>query len=470
MSQVTSRMQFDSTEIRELVSRYPSMGPRYTSYPTAVDFVDGFGEADLARSLDQPDGADPAGDLSIYLHLPFCQHLCFYCGCNKVLTRNRERGIEYLDVLYREMDLWRARLGGARRVRQFHLGGGTPTFFDSGQIRSLVEQVGRRFSLDHDDPDHDFSIEIDPRTVDTADVGALADIGFNRFSIGVQDFDPDVQKAVHRVQDAGHIAALVAGARSAGVRSINFDLIYGLPLQTVGSFRRTIEQVIECLPDRLSIYQYAHLPERFAPQRRIDAATLPSVEDRLALQQLTIDMLSEAGYVHIGMDHFALPNDPLVKALDDGSLRRSFQGYTTHSDCELLGMGVSAIGELGDCLYQNRKDLPAYYAAVNAGHLPLERGIAISKDDRVRRAVIMDIMCHGKVDKVAFAAAHGMTFEAAFPEAREGLTRMAEDGLVESGERLLSVTPRGRFLVRNVAMLFDRYRGTDAPARFSRTV
>lgn len=459
----------DIEGMAQLIARYPSQGPRYTSYPTAVEFTDAFGESDLIACLERSRTDNADADLSIYLHLPFCQHLCFYCGCNKVLTRNAARGVTYLSSLYREMDLWRRHLGGDRRIRQMHLGGGTPTFFTLSQLEDLVENVGRRFRLDAE-AGHDYSIEIDPRTVDVAYVRALADIGFNRLSIGVQDFDPDVQRAVHRVQDADEVEALVAAARTRGIDSINFDLIYGLPRQNVDSFGRTLERVIECLPDRLSVYQYAHLPERFAPQRRIVESELPSLDTRMALHQLTIDMLSRAGYVYIGMDHFARPGDSLVRAMEDGSLRRSFQGYTTHRDHELVGMGVSSIGEIGGCLYQNAKTLEQYYAAVDAGSLAVERGVTVTRDDHVRRDVIMDVMCHGVVDKQRFAAQTGTDFDDYFREIGSGLKTMVADGLVRVTPSDIIVTARGRFMLRNIAMLFDRYRGSPGAARFSRTV
>ena len=308
--------EVDITDLQALLDRYPASGPRYTSYPTAADFSTAFDGADLDSSIARSNSVNhaqgDAGDLSVYLHMPFCEHLCFYCGCNKVLTRNRAKGVEYLDYLFREMDLWHGRLTGERTVRQFHLGGGTPTFFTLEQIRRVMEQLGRCFSL-ASDPQRDYSIEIDPRTVDSTYVAALVEAGFNRLSIGVQDFDPDVQAAVHRRQDADRVAEIVDTARARGAGSINFDLIYGLPRQSVSSFRRTLQRVIDCLPDRLSIYQYAHLPERFPAQRRILTEELPGVETRLALQQLTMDTLAGAGYVHIGMDHFALPGDPLVR-------------------------------------------------------------------------------------------------------------------------------------------------------------
>ena len=430
-------------ELQSLLGRYPASGPRYTSYPTAADFSTDFSASDLDRSIAfsnvQNRRSEAARDLSVYLHLPFCEHLCFYCGCNKVLTRNRGKGVDYLGHLFREMELWRARLEGERTVRQLHLGGGTPTFFDVTQIRQVTERLGQCFNLVPANPDRDYSIEIDPRTVDAAYVAELVEVGFNRMSIGVQDFDPDVQEAVHRLQDADHVARLVESARACGVGSLNLDLIYGLPRQSVDSFRRTLARVVECSPDRLSIYQYAHLPERFPAQQRIVEAELPDVETRLALQQLTTDTLAEAGYVHIGMDHFARPEDPLVSAMGDGTLKRSFQGYTTHGDCELLGMGVSSIGEIGDCLYQNSKQLDAYYESVDAGRLAVERGIRMDTDDHVRKSVIMDIMCHGEVDRGAFRETHGIGFDEYFPEVGEGLAGASSPASRRSDSRRGSV-------------------------------
>ncbi len=459
----------DISEMERLLSRYPSQGPRYTSYPTAMEFSDSFGLDELTTALvnSSPECATDA--LSLYLHLPFCQHLCFYCGCNKVLTRNSEKGKVYLSYLLKEMDLWQEHLGSGRRIHQLHLGGGTPTFFDPDQLSRLMENIGRRFHLDTAG-DHDYSIEIDPRTVDPDYIRTLSDIGFNRISVGVQDFDPDVQRAVHRIQDADRISELVDVARDCGIGSINFDLIYGLPKQSVDSFRRTLERVIDCLPDRLSIYQYAHLPDRFPAQRRIADAELPTLDTRMALQQLTIEVLCEAGYVYVGMDHFARPDDSLVKAMRDGTLRRSFQGYTTHKDHELVGMGVSSIGELGGCLYQNAKTLDAYYELLDRDEMPVERGVVVTEDDRIRRDVIMDVMCHGLVDKQSFEMENGVPFNDYFQEIDPMLSMMTKDGLLNVTTACIRITGKGRSMLRNIAMLFDRYRGSGSANEFSRTV
>jgi len=456
--------------IDRLVGRYKGTGPRYTSYPTVIEFSEHFAEEDLLGYLEISNQKQIPADLSLYLHLPFCSHLCFYCGCNKVVTKNQSKARTYLDYLFREIAYYGDLVDSKRAVRQLHFGGGTPTFYDVEQIAAILEGLDEQFYM-VSDPSRDYSIEIDPRTVDHNYIQDLASLGFNRISLGVQDFDPEVQKAVHRIQDERTVNRLVEQARSDGIGSINFDLIYGLPKQTIQSFSRTLDRVIESSPDRISVYQYAHLPERFTAQKRINESDLPNTRTRLDLQKLTIEKLLGAGYVYIGMDHFAKPNDPLVKAMSDGSLRRSFQGYTTHMDCELIGMGVSAIGELEGCMYQNAKTLDEYYMDMEAGKLPVRKGVVLSREDKIRKQVIMDVMCHGRVDKRAFRTRYEDDFDLYFADEQPALDKLYSDGLVDYGPEHISVTEQGRYMLRNIAMVFDRYRNSlTSETRFSKTV
>ena len=456
--------------IDQLAGRYKDTGPRYTSYPTVVEFSDQFSEDDLLPHLEVSNRQSEPADLSLYLHLPFCSHLCFYCGCNKVVTRNQSKARTYLAFLFREMEYYGELVDSQREIRQLHFGGGTPTFYDVEQIAAILQGLDSRFRL-VSDRYRDYSIEIDPRTVDHNYIQDLSSLGFNRISLGVQDFDAEVQKAVHRIQSAHSVIRLVEQARADGINSINFDLIYGLPKQTLKSFTSTLNQVIDAAPDRISVYHYAHLPDRFPAQKRILESDLPTKRTRLDLQKLTIEMLLEAGYVYIGMDHFARPNDPLVQAMHDGSLRRSFQGYTTHMECELIGMGVSAIGELEGCMYQNAKTLDEYYADIEQGQLPVRKGIALSNDDKIRKRVIMEVMCHGQIDKCAFQAETALDFDGYFSRELGDLASLSADDLIHHEPDKISVTTQGRYMLRNIAMVFDRYRNNpNTYAGFSKTV
>ena len=450
----------------DLLRRYDVPGPRYTSYPTADRFVEAFGEADYAAALAQRRQATVPQPLSLYVHIPFCESLCYYCACNKIITRHHERGAAYLGYLQREIDLHAAQLGGRPAVSQLHLGGGSPTFLSDDELRRLMAMLRRAFDLA---PGGECSIEVDPRTVDTQRLQALAAMGFNRLSFGIQDFDPLVQKAVHRVQPAEQVFALMADARRIGFESINADLIYGLPKQTTRSFARTLEQVVQLRPDRIALYGYAHLPERFKPQRRIISADLPAAGDKVAMLAQAIEAFLAAGYVYIGMDHFALPDDSLAVARRQGRLHRNFQGYSTQPDCDLVALGVSAIGRVGATYSQNAKTLEEYCDLLDQGRLPIVRGLALTRDDLVRRAVIMALMCQGQVSFESIGLAWLLDFRGYFAAELEQLQVLADQGLATIDRDGITVTPRGWFFVRAVAMVFDRYLQADRNrTRFSR--
>ncbi len=443
-------------------------GPRYTSYPTADRFVEAFGSEAYAQALLQRRQGARVSPLSIYVHLPFCASLCYFCACNKIVTRHAERAGEYLDYLALEIELQVAQLGRGTPVNQLHLGGGTPTFLDDAALERLMTMLRDNFALA---PDGEYAIEIDPRTVDAARLAKIAALGFNRLSFGVQDFDPAVQRAVHRIQHAAQIFDLVAHARSIGFASINVDLIHGLPLQTTDSFDRTLEKICTLRPDRIAIYSYAHLPERFKPQRRIDATELPSSMAKLKMLSHAIATLKAAGYVYIGMDHFALPDDALAIAKRRGRLHRNFQGYSVQPDGDLLALGVSAIGRIGTTYSQNTKTLAEYYDLLGQHRLPVVRGLALSRDDVLRRAVIMALMCQGQVNFESFALGYLVDFKRYFATELEALEPLAAQGFVIVGTHDIEVTPTGWFFVRAVAMVFDRYLQADrGRARFSRIV
>jgi oxygen-independent coproporphyrinogen-3 oxidase len=441
---------------RELIERYDCAGPRYTSYPTAVQFHTGIGEAAYraaARERAEQHSADP---LSLYVHLPFCTSPCFYCACNRIITRSEDRGTAYLQRLFREIEMQAQLVGRNRAVKQLHFGGGTPTFFSIAQLGQLMTELRTHFRLT-DSPAREYSIEIDPRTVTPESVVDLAHLGFNRMSLGIQDFDEAVQRAVNRIQSAVDTLRIVAAARAAGVGSISFDLIYGLPRQTLAGFSRTLQTVLEARPDRIAVYAYAHMPQAFKAQRRLSAQDLPTPQTRLDLLRLTIERLTTAGYEYIGMDHFALPDDELARAKRARTLHRNFQGYSTRALYDLVGLGVSAIGKVGSCYVQNYKQLPEYYASIDGGRLPVQRGIRLSSDDRIRAAVIQDLMCHEQVEFAAIDAAFGIDFGSYFQAEIEQLRTLEADGLVDVEAHAIRITPRGRMLTRNVAMVFDAW-------------
>ena len=454
----------------DLLRRFDVPGPRYTSYPTADRFVEAFGQDDYVLALEQRRLGTTAKalPLSLYVHIPFCESLCYYCACNKIITKHHDRAEVYLRYLSREVDLHTAHCGTGQVVSQLHLGGGTPTFLSDAGLRELMAMLQRSFTLA---PGGEYSIEVDPRTVDADRLALLAELGFNRLSFGVQDFDPEVQKAVHRVQPAEQVFALVESARSLGFDSINVDLIYGLPRQTPESFDRTLAQVAQLRPDRIALYAYAHLPERFKPQRRIVPAELPTASGKLSMLSRSLDAFMDAGYVYVGMDHFALPTDSLAVAKRQGRLHRNFQGYSTQPDCDLIGLGVSAIGRVGATYSQNAKTLDEYYDFLDQGRLPVVRGLALTRDDLVRRAVIMALMCQGELLFEPMEQAWLIDFRQYFANELAQLEDMAEQGLVRLGPDGVEVTATGWFFVRGIAMVFDRYLQADRNrARFSRII
>jgi len=453
-----------------LLRRYDVSGPRYTSYPTADRFVEAFAAQDYAQALAQrrSGAAALALPLSLYLHIPFCESLCYYCACNKIITRHHEKAAEYLRYLGREVDLHTALIGTGQVVSQLHLGGGSPTFLNDAELRELMAMLQRNFSFA---PGGEYSIEVDPRTVDAQRLDTLAELGFNRLSFGVQDFDPAVQKAVHRVQPAEQVFALMEAARARGFESVNVDLIYGLPLQTPESIQRTLAQVIQMRPDRIALYAYAHLPERFKPQRRIATVELPAGSAKLTMLSQSIAAFMGAGYVYVGMDHFALPEDALAVAKRQGRLHRNFQGYSTQPDCDLIALGVSSIGRIGATYSQNAKTLEGYYDALDNGRFPVERGLALTRDDLLRRSVIMALMCQGQVHFESIELAYLIDFRPYFAAELEALKPLIAEGLATLDEGSITVTPRGWFFVRAVAMVFDRYLQSDRTrARFSKII
>jgi oxygen-independent coproporphyrinogen-3 oxidase len=437
-----------------LMRKYDVSGPRYTSYPTADRFVEAFGEAQLNQWLAKRNIGGISQPLSVYVHLPFCDTLCYYCACNKVITKDHSKSAQYIKYLERELELVGARLGADRRICQLHWGGGTPTFLSRPEMAELVAALDRTFERA---PDAEFSIEIDPRSAPAGTLEFLAGLGFNRVSLGVQDFDPVVQKAVHRIQSEELTRRVIAEARASGFRSVNLDLIYGLPKQTLDSFNQTLDKILALDPDRIALYNYAHLPKIFMPQRRIAEADLPSGEQKLQIMTLAIGRLTRAGYVYIGMDHFARPDDDLAIAQSRGKLQRNFQGYSTYPESDLIGLGVSAIGRVGPTYYQNRKALPEYYAALDEGRLPVSRGIELKQDDLVRRAVIQALACHFRLSIESIELAYLIDFARYFADELKDLKRLEADGLVELGREWILVTPKGRLLVRAVCMVFDKY-------------
>ena len=454
----------------ELVQRLSRNGPRYTSYPTADRFTDTFSYRDYLHAVASVRTRGGARPLSLYLHIPFCDTVCYYCACNKIVTKNREKAATYLGYLKREISMQAGLFAGMNEVEQLHFGGGTPTYLSDEQMGELMAHLRRNFKFAPDEVG-EYSIEVDPRTVSVERVHSLHRQGFNRISLGVQDFDPEVQKAVNRVQPEAETRAIIEAARDAGFRSVSIDLIYGLPKQSLGSMAVTIEKVIAASPDRISIYHYAHLPHVFKPQRRILDADMPSSNEKLAMLALCIERLTEAGYVYIGMDHFAKPDDDLAVAQRQGRLHRNFQGYSTHADTDLISCGVSAISAVGATFSQNAKTLEAYYEALDNNELPVVRGIALGMDDLLRRTVIQKLMCQFELSMSAIEQAFPIAFGQYFAAEMAVLRHLERDGLVTIDGDWIAVTMRGRLLIRNVCMVFDRYLAvpTTMP-RYSRTV
>lgn len=453
----------------ELIRRFNKSGPRYTSYPSADRFHADFSAADYISQLQARAGqsGESAKPLSVYVHIPFCASLCYYCACNKVVTKDKSRGAVYLQYLQKELELVTRHLPRKQACSQLHLGGGTPTFLAPEQLTQLMQMLRTHLDMT---PDAELGIEIDPRTVTEEGMAHLASLGFNRTSLGVQDFDPEVQKAIHRIQPYEMVERTLHAARAHGFQSINFDLIYGLPKQTLDSFAQTLKQVLALNPDRIALYNYAHLPARFKPQRRILEADLPSAEQRLQIFLYSLQTLLDAGYLYIGLDHFAKPDDSLAQALQSQSLHRNFQGYTTRAECDLLALGVSAIGKLGNSYSQSLRDLNEYYAALDAGQLPVEKGFLLSRDDELRREIIQAIMCCTPLDIPALNAKFEIDFMQYFAPEIERLQEFVALGLVQLDAQQLRIPSKGRMFVRALAMVFDDFLSQTTRATYSRLI
>ena len=464
MSDTTiSGIEFDT----ELIKKYDIAGPRYTSYPTAVQFTSDFTEQDYREQAALSNQSKR--DLSLYFHLPFCDTICYYCACNKVITKDRSKADPYLHALHKEIAMQGKLFDSSRKVNQLHWGGGTPTFINHQQMTELMQVTRQHFNL-HDDDSGEYSIEIDPREVNRESIQLLRDIGFNRMSLGVQDFNPAVQKAVNRIQSEEQTLNALSNAREFGFKSISTDLIYGLPLQTVDSFAITLQRIIELSPDRISLFNYAHMPDLFKPQRRINEAEMPGAETKLSILKESTAQLIEAGYVYIGMDHFARPDDELSIAQQQGKLYRNFQGYATHADCDLVGLGITSIGTVNNSFSQNIKTLDEYQTAINSGKLAVFRGVEIDQDDLIRRDVIMQLICHFNLNFHAIETKHKIKFKNYFYNELKNLEPMCIDGLIEKNDQSIQVTDKGRLLIRNICMTFDRYHSTQHKQRFSRAI
>ena len=453
---------------RELIASLPASGPRYTSYPTADRFHQNFGEQDYLRALQALQAENSETPVSLYIHIPFCNTICYYCGCNKIITKDKSRADAYIEYLEKEMALLAPHIAHRPKLGQLHFGGGTPTFLSDDQLERVFAMIRQHFEMM---PDGEYSIEIDPRKVSRDTVFHLGKLGFNRMSIGVQDFDPKVQEAVNRIQTVEETRIVIEAARDAGFKSVSIDLIYGLPHQSLDSIKPTIETVLSLAPDRLALYHYAHLPHIFKPQRRIDTQAVPSSEQKLDILQYAVHTLTERGYVFIGMDHFAKPEDDLAVALHEGRLQRNFQGYSTYADSDLIALGVSSIGKIGPTYEQNEKDLEAYYHAIDQGRLPIMRGYQLTDDDLLRRRIIQDLMCRFSLDFAQYEAEAGSPFAHYFATELQDLQKMAGQGLLTLTADSLEVTPKGRFLIRNIAMAFDYHlRHKETTAKYSQTV
>jgi oxygen-independent coproporphyrinogen-3 oxidase len=463
MNFATADLVFDP----EIIRRFDINGPRYTSYPTADRFTTAL-DAEAYKHWLAQRNSGPDKPLSLYFHIPFCNTICYYCGCNKIITKDHGRSAKYIKYLAREMALQCEYLAGGRDVVQLHFGGGTPTFLSDDEMRTLMGHIRQNFNLVEGG---EFSIEVDPRKVNAETVALLGEAGFNRMSLGVQDFDPAVQKAVNRIQSEEETLEVLRAARANGFKSISVDLIYGLPHQSVASFDRTLDRIIAASPDRLAVYNYAHLPQLFMPQRRIDTNAVPSADERLAILALAIRKLTDAGYVYIGMDHFAKPDDELSVAQRNGRLHRNFQGYSTHAECDLLGIGISSIGKVDPTYAQNVKTLDEYYERLDNDVLPVFRGIVLTPDDLLRRAVITDLMCHFELNFGAVEAKHGIDFRKYFATELGDLAELVQGGLVSLDADGLKVLPQGRLLVRAVAMVFDAHLRADRERkRYSKVI
>ncbi|MBI3771661.1 MAG: oxygen-independent coproporphyrinogen III oxidase [Gammaproteobacteria bacterium] len=453
----------------ELIKRYDKSGPRYTSYPTAVQFHTGFGEAEYRQVAQATNSEAQPRPLSLYFHIPFCDTVCFYCACNKIATKDRSKAQPYLNRVYKELAMQSKLFDRSRPVDQLHWGGGTPTFISHEQMQELMHKTRESFTL-RDDDSGEYSIEIDPREASPETITLLRQLGFNRLSLGVQDFDTAVQEAVNRLQTEEETFAVLQEARRTGFRSISIDLIYGLPLQTLKGFGKTLDRVLAQSPDRLSVFNYAHLPEMFKPQRRINVEELPSAAEKLEILQMASEKLAAAGYVYIGMDHFAKPEDELAVAQRNGQLYRNFQGYSTHADCDLIGFGVTSVGKVGNSYSQNVRTLEEYYHSIDQGRLPVFRGIALDNDDLLRREVITQLICNFELDKQAIAKKYNVDFDEYFTDAATDLQQMQTDGLIKVDARSIHVQPGGRLLIRNICMAFDKYLRQATEQRFSKVI
>lgn len=453
---------------RKLIESLPQQGPRYTSYPTADRFLDSFGPDDYAKALGDRALDPERKPLSLYIHVPFCSVACFYCACNKIATKDHSKAERYLGYLEKEMALVRPKIKGNTELEQLHFGGGTPTFLNDEQFDRVFAMIRSNFKMADDG---EYSIEIDPRKVGKQRVRHLAQLGLNRMSVGIQDFDPKVQAAVNRVQSVEETFSVIEAAREAGFKSVSVDLMYGLPHQTVETIEKTLLRALQASPDRLALYHYAHLPHIFMPQRRIDAAAVPDSPTKMDILQRAVEILTEKGYVFIGMDHFAKPDDELAIALGEGKLQRNFQGYSTHAECDLIGLGVSSIGKVGDNYIQSYRDLESYYAKLDQGVLPVMRGYALSRDDALRRSVIQALMCRFALDFKEFEDQYGIVFKDYFEVEMAELGLMQKTGLVKLEDGGARVTDKGRFVIRNIAMVFDWHlRNRKTKATYSKTV
>ena len=458
-----SEISFDP----DLIRRYDKAGPRYTSYPTAVQFHEGFAEREYkdvainSNATHQP--------LSLYFHLPFCDTICFYCACNKIVTKNRKHTAPYLQRLFQEIAMQAALFDQNRTVTQLHWGGGTPTFLSHAEMRELMSETRRYFKL-LDDDSGEYSIEVDPREANTETINLLRELGFNRLSLGVQDFEPAVQKAVNRIQSEAITEEVIQAARASGFHSVSIDLMYGLPLQTVNTFSQTLDKVIAMSPDRLSVFNYAHMPQMFKTQRQINESDLPSADEKLNILQLCVQKLTAAGYVYIGMDHFAKPDDELALAQKNGTLYRNFQGYSTQSECDLIAMGITSISKVGDSYCQNVKTIKEYEERIDNGHLPMFRGIGLTADDLLRREIISQLICHFNLDIPRVENQYNIKFTEYFDVEFSELEQMQQDGLLNYSNTHIQVLPVGKFLIRNICMIFDKYLRESGEKRFSKVI
>ncbi|VAW46059.1 Coproporphyrinogen III oxidase, oxygen-independent [hydrothermal vent metagenome] len=457
------KIQFDEA----LIKRYNQSGPRYTSYPTAVQFDEDFGIEDYKSAAQRSNKSDRG--LSLYFHIPFCDTVCFFCACNKVWTRDRSKTTPYLERLFKEIEMQSNLFDSNRKVEQLHLGGGTPTFINNNEMKQLMDKTRQHFNL-YDDDSGEYSIEIDPREANRESVKLLRELGFNRMSLGVQDFDPKVQKAVNRIQTQAETFEVLEGAREVGFLSVNVDLIYGLPFQTENSFIQTLDRVLEAEPDRFSIFNYAHMPGMFPTQKKMKEADMPSSDEKLAILHATTERLLEVGYVYIGMDHFAKPDDELAVAQRNETLYRNFQGYSTHAECDLVGMGATSISLVNNTYAQNRKGLDDYYQAIDAGDLAVFRGVELNEDDELRRDIITRLISHFHINFATVDKLWNICFKEYFAKELPKLTPMIEDGLMTLTDEDIYITAKGRLLIRNICMVFDAYLKSGSENRFSKVI